>query len=323
MYTRSSGRWGSYSTAACLVLLRPGSATRQRGRLHLDMRRVRSRGPGGAARCGGCARQGPRQDDRRGVHRCAHRRRVAGSRPIRQAVTCRASSLCASSSLRELAGLLWLRGDLGSLLGGLRPRRQAAFLDRLLRLFRRGYTPWRRPGPDLTLRRRSTRCLPSATVTARLLPDDRERTHRGHDCGLFPCRPPHPQERTGHAGHDPIAGSLADFLRKDLHAITNDCHIPNGATPRRVWPARSHTFCPQKPLAPVQRAELEGAGLDPGWLRHVTAGLVPSAVVLGARGTRGVRPWDGVGAGVRITEAYETHIRTVLDNPLSAEQRGT
>jgi hypothetical protein len=108
-----------------------------------------------------------------------------------------------------------------------------------------------------------------------------------------------------------------------LHAITNDCHIPNGATPRRVWPARSHTFCPQKPLAPVQRAELEGAGLDPGWLRHVTAGLVASAVVLGARGTRGVRPWDGVGAGVRIAEADETHIRTVLDNPLSAEQRGT
>jgi hypothetical protein len=92
---------------------------------------------------------------------------------------------------------------------------------------------------------------------------------------------------------------------------------------KRVWPARSHTFCPQKPLAPVQRAELEGAGLDPGWLRHVTAGLVASAVVLGARGTRGVRPWDGVGAGVRIAEADETHIRTVLDNPLSAEQRGT
>ena len=55
--------------------------------------------------------------------------------------------------------------------------------------------------------------------------------------------------------------------------------------------------------------------MDPGWLRHVTAGLVASAVVLGARGTRGVRPWDGVGAGVRIAEADETHIRTVLDNP--------
>ena len=55
----------------------------------------------------------------------------------------------------------------------------------------------------------------------------------------------------------------------------------------------------------------------------MTAGLVASAVVLGARGTRGVRPWDGVGAGVRIAEADETDIRTVLDNPLSAEQRGT
>ncbi len=41
-----------------------------------------------------------------------------------------------------------------------------------------------RLGADLTLRRRSPRCLPSATATARLqpcLPDDRERTHRGHD----------------------------------------------------------------------------------------------------------------------------------------------
>ncbi len=50
--------------------------------------------------------------------------------------------------------------------------------------------------------------------------------------------------------------------------------------------------------------------------------LVASAELLGARGTRGVRPWDGVGAGVETAGADETHIRTVLDNPLSAEQPG-
>jgi len=234
---RSSGSWGSCSTA---VMSRVTSTRK----CHQAGRTTTS---GHMTRCGAAGQEVRRvvgavpdkdlgQDDRRGVRRCAYRRRVAASRPIRQAVTCRASSLCAWSSPRELAGLPWLRGDLGSLLGRLRPRRLAAFVDRLVRLFRRRYTPWRRPGPDRTLRRRGTRCLPSATAAARLQlcpPDERERTHRGHDCGLFPRRPTHPQERPGHAGHDSFAGSLPDFPRSDLHAITNDCQMPHAGMARR------------------------------------------------------------------------------------------
>jgi hypothetical protein len=46
------------------------------------------------------------------------------------------------------------------------------------------------------------------------LPDDRERTHRGYDSGLFPRRPPHPQERPRHAGHNSIAGVSPTFLER-------------------------------------------------------------------------------------------------------------
>ena len=41
-------------------------------------------------------------------------------------------------------------------------------------------------------------------------------------------------------------------------------------------------------------------------VRPVTAGLVASAVLLRARGARGVRPWVGVAAGVETAEADET-----------------
>jgi hypothetical protein len=124
-----------------------------------------------------------------------------------------------------------------------------------------------------------TRCLPFAAATARLLADDRERTHRGHDSGLFPRRPPHPQERPGHAGHDSIAGSLADFPQRDLYAITNDCHERNGATPRRVWPARSHTSCLQKLLRSFNVQRSRGATHDPLPLRPVIAEFVALAVM--------------------------------------------
>jgi len=57
---------------------------------------------GGERRSPGPARPSPTLDELGGQRR--HRRRVAGSRPIRQAVTCRASSRCSSSSP---PGLCW------------------------------------------------------------------------------------------------------------------------------------------------------------------------------------------------------------------------
>jgi len=155
------------------------------------------------------------------------------------------------------------------------PPRAHPHLTRLARTPRHSRrSSWLESPAHSTLRRRSTRCLPSAAATARLLGDDRDRAHRGHDSGLFPSRPPHPQERPGHAGHNPIAGSPADLPRRDLHAITNDCHIPNRATARRVWSARSRAFCPQTLLATVQRAELEGWNARP-WMARDRRRLLP------------------------------------------------
>jgi len=112
------------------------------------------------------------------------------------------------------------------------------------------------------LRRKSARCLPSTGATARLLPHDRERTHRGHDSGLFPCRPPHRKS-------DPVT-PVTTPSRESRRLSSKRSARDHQRLPCTEWchaaaclaSAVPH-LSPQKLLAPVQRAELEGARLDP------------------------------------------------------------
>jgi hypothetical protein len=76
----------------------------------------------------------------------------------------------------------------------------------------------------------------------------------------------------------PARGAWPTFL-EEICTRSPMTAIPNGATPRRVWPARPTPFACKRSWRLFNVPTVRGGTFDPGLLRPVTAGLVASAVM--------------------------------------------
>jgi hypothetical protein len=129
----------------------------------------------------------------------------------------------------------------------------------------------------------STLCLPLRPPLADCLPTTASEPSEGTNVDSSPVDHRNPQERLGDAGHDSVAGSLAHLRRRDLHAITNDCHS-------EWWHAERYLTSAVHPVAPrkLMASRALATGLGPS--SAISCQLVPAQVLGGSLAGKLSRP---------------------------------